>query len=116
MILKNNKSKNETLVVKNLNVNYKVTKGNIKAVNNVSFRIKSGEALGIVGESGCGKTTIALALIKLLPDNISKFSGTITLNGKKINRLSDENFRKTIKWKEISMVFQGAMNLSLIHI
>ena len=110
MILKNNKSKNETLVVKNLNVNYKVTKGNIKAVNNVSFRIKSGEALGIVGESGCGKTTIALALIKLLPDNISKFSGTITLNGKKINRLSDENFRKTIKWKEISMVFQGAMN------
>ena len=110
MVLKNNKSKNETLVVKNLNVNYKVTKGNIKAVNNVSFRIKSGEALGIVGESGCGKTTIALALIKLLPDNISKFSGTITLNGKNINRLSDENFRKTIKWKEISMVFQGAMN------
>ena len=110
MILKNNKSKNETLVVKNLNVSYKVIKGNVKAVNNVSFRIKSGEALGIVGESGCGKTTIALSLIKLLPDNISKFSGTITLNGKNINRLSDENFRKTIKWKEISMVFQGAMN------
>ena len=110
MILKNNKSKNETLVVKNLNVSYKVIKGNVKAVNNVSFRIKSGEALGIVGESGCGKTTIALSLIKLLPDNISKFSGTITLNGKNINRLSDENFRKTIIWKEISMVFQGAMN------
>lgn len=110
MTSKQNKSKNPSLVVKNLNVNYKITKGNVKAVNNVSFQIKPGEALGIVGESGCGKTTIALSLIRLLPNNISKFNGTIQLNGKKLNTIPDEKFRKTIKWKEISMVFQGAMN------
>ena len=100
MTKKKNKPKKYNLVVKNLNVNYKVTKGIIKAVNNVSFQIKPGEALGIVGESGCGKTTIALSLIRLLPNNLSKFNGTITLNNKKINHLSDDIFRKTIKWKQ----------------
>ena len=55
MTKKKNKPKKYNLVVKNLNVNYKVTKGIVKAVNNVSFQIKAGEALGIVGESGCGK-------------------------------------------------------------
>ena len=66
MTTKKNKPNKYNLVVKNLNVNYKVTKGTVKAVNNVSFQIKAGEALGIVGESGCGKTTIALSLICLL--------------------------------------------------
>ncbi|MBH58977.1 MAG: ABC transporter ATP-binding protein [Thaumarchaeota archaeon] len=110
MSKKTNKTKKYSLVVKNLNVNYKVAKGSINAVNNVSFQIKPGEALGIVGESGCGKTTIALSLIRLLPRNVSKLNGNITLNDKKINKLSDDTFRKTIKWKQISMVFQGAMN------
>ena len=110
MTKKKNKPNKYNLVVKNLNVNYKVTKGTIKAVNNVSFQIKAGEALGIGGESGCGKTTIALSLIRLLPNNISKLNGTITLDNKKINNLSDDIFRKTVKWKQISMVFQGAMN------
>ena len=110
MTTKKNKPNKYNLVVKNLNVNYKVTKGTVKAVNNVSFQIKAGEALGIVGESGCGKTTIALSLIRLLPNNISKLNGTITLGNKKINNLSDDIFRKTVKWKQISMVFQGAMN------
>ena len=110
MTKKKNKPNKYNLVVKNLNVNYKVTKGTVKAVNNVSFQIKAGEALGIVGESGCGKTTIALSLIRLLPNNISKLNGTITLDNKKINNLSDDIFRKTVKWKQISMVFQGAMN------
>ena len=110
MTKKKNKPNKYNLVVKNLNVNYKVTKGTVKAVNNVSFQIKAGEALGIVGESGCGKTTIALSLIRLLPNNISKLNGTITLNNKKINNLPDDIFRKTVKWKQISMVFQGAMN------
>ena len=88
MTTKKNKPNKYNLVVKNLNVNYKVTKGTVKAVNNVSFQIKAGEALGIVGESGCGKTTIALSLIRLLPNNISKLNGTITLGNKKINNLN----------------------------
>ena len=96
MTKKKNKPKKYNLVVKNLNVNYKVTKGIVKAVNNVSFLIKAGEALGIVGESGCGKTTIALSLIRLLPNNISKLNGTITLNNKKINNLPDDIFRNCL--------------------
>lgn len=111
MLKSNNKyHSQDALVVKNLHLHYKVPKGTIKAVNNISFKIKSGKALGIVGESGCGKTSIALSLLRLLPNNISKSTGTIIINGKKLNNISDDNFRKKIRWKKISMVFQGAMN------
>ena len=55
-----------TIVVDNLRLKYRVTNGSVNAINGISFKIKPGEVLGIVGESGCGKTSIALSLIKLL--------------------------------------------------
>ncbi|HYT17625.1 MAG TPA: ABC transporter ATP-binding protein [Thermoplasmata archaeon] len=79
------------------------------AVDGVSFDVAEGEALGLAGESGCGKTTTALALMRLLPYNGKIMSGSIVFRGRDLVKASDLRIRK-IRWKEISIVFQGAMN------
>ena len=81
----------------------------MSAVNNVSFTVKKGEAVGLVGESGCGKTSIALALLRLLPENGVIKEGEIHLNELELIGLSEEEMRKT-RWRRISMIFQAAMN------
>jgi peptide/nickel transport system ATP-binding protein len=97
------------LKVENLTMNYKTKAGEVSAVDNVSFEMKRGEALGLVGESGCGKTSIASTLLKLLPDNAVIKSGHIYLNGRDLVPLKENEMRK-VRWKTISMVFQAAMN------
>lgn len=78
------------------------------AVNNVSFSIeKPGRALAIVGESGCGKTSLALAILRQLPNNVSEFSGDIFLEGENIRIMPSAEFRKRISWKKISWVPQN---------
>jgi len=81
----------------------------VKAVDDVSFRVNKGESVGLAGESGCGKTTVALSLMRLLPSNASIQGGRILYEGQDIVSMSDRRLRKT-RWKEISIVFQGAMN------
>jgi peptide/nickel transport system ATP-binding protein len=98
------------LKVKDLNLSYRTKKGELKAVNDVSFELKEGETLAIVGESGCGKSSLGRGLIRLFPRNINTIKGEILLNGKDILLLNEESFRKEVLWQEISMVFQGAMN------
>ena len=105
-----NNTRKILLSVNDLAVDYKTKTRVIHAVKKTSFNIKRGECLGLVGESGCGKTTIALSLLKLLPDNASINSGKISLSGKQIHNVSENKFRNEIRWKKISMVFQGAMN------
>lgn len=82
----------------------------MRAVDGVSFKLERGETLAIVGESGCGKSSTAIAIIRLLPLNVHTYEGSITFEGQELMSLKEEEFRKNIRWRKISMVFQGAMN------
>ena len=89
---------------------YATRKGPVRAVDNVSFSLRRGESLALVGESGCGKSSLAKALIRLLPRNIHSYSGEILLNGQDIMKLNDKEFRREVRWRKMAIVFQGAMN------
>jgi len=99
------------LEVSDLRLYYRTRKGAVKAVDDVSFYIRRGETLALVGESGCGKTSIAISILRVLPRNVHTYSGQVILDGEDLMKLSDEEFRTRIRWKKISMVFQGAMNV-----
>ena len=98
------------LEVRHLKTYFYTTKGIVKAVDDISFTLNKGEVLGIAGESGCGKSTTAYSLIRLVPPPGKIVSGEIIFEGRDILKLSNEEFRREIRWKKISMVFQGAMN------
>jgi peptide/nickel transport system ATP-binding protein len=89
---------------------YRTRKGPVHAVDDVSLQLEPGETIAIVGESGCGKTSMASAVLRLLPKNVDKYEGEVIFDGQDIMSLDDEDFRKNIRWKGISMVLQGAMN------
>lgn len=99
------------LEVKNLKLYYHTSKGAVRALDDVSFDLYKGETLGLVGESGCGKTTTGVALLKMpsTPGRIEEGS-KIILDGRDIMTLSEKEVRKSIRWEQVSMVFQGAMN------
>jgi len=97
------------LEVKDLRTYFSTMEGTVQAVDGVSFEVKEGEAMGLAGESGCGKTTAALSIMRLLPVNGYIKTGTITFNGRNIVKLNPVKLRK-IRWKDMSIVFQGAMN------
>ena len=97
------------LVVENLRTYFTLSSGTVKAVDGVSFELHDGEALGIAGESGCGKTTTALSLLRLLPANAKVVSGSVKLFGIDLATKS-ENALRRYRWREISVIFQGAMN------
>lgn len=97
------------LSVEHLTMNYKTRKGNVSAIDDVSFTLEKGQSLGLVGESGCGKTSLAFALMRLLPDNALVVQGKILLDGNDLLALSDDAMRK-VRWNHVSMVFQAAMN------
>jgi peptide/nickel transport system ATP-binding protein len=97
------------LDVHNLRTFYRADGGYVKAVDDVSFHLDEGEALGLAGESGCGKTTAALSIVRLLPSNASIMGGEVLYKGQDIVKMSGRKLRR-IRWKEISIVFQGAMN------
>ena len=97
------------LSVEGLTTNYRTLRGWVKAAENVNFDVEKGQAVGVVGESGCGKTTVALSILKLLPRGGKIRRGKIIFDGTDIVPLSDKEMR-AIRWKGISIVFQGAMN------
>lgn len=99
----------QLLKVENIIMRYQTKEGWVSAVEDVSFDLANGEALGLVGESGCGKTSIALTLLGLLPDNGKIISGDIQLDGESLVGLPEEQMRRR-RWRDVSMVFQGAMN------
>ncbi len=96
------------LRVDELNVWFEVPGGEVHPVRDVSFELQRGERLGLVGESGCGKTTVMLALMGLLPPNAS-VSGRVLINGVDLLERGEVSVREH-RWRDVAMVFQGAMN------
>lgn len=96
------------LDVENLHVVYDA-EPDVHAVRGVSFSLDEGENLGIVGESGCGKTTVAKAILRALPDNGRITEGSIRFDGQDITELSQKELRE-LRWEEIAMITQSAMN------
>lgn len=99
----------DILVVDNLNMHYETLEGKVMAVNNVTFSVKEGESFGLVGESGCGKSSVASTLLQLQSDNAVISSGNIKLDEKELVGMTESELRK-VRWNDISIVFQGAMN------
>jgi peptide/nickel transport system ATP-binding protein len=103
------------LEVESLSIGYHTDKGVLHAVEDVSFAVEHGRSLGLVGESGCGKTTIGMAILRLLPPNGEIIQGRIRFDGEDLLEKSPETMRR-IRWKEIAMIFQAAMNaLNPVH-
>lgn len=101
--------KKELLEVKNLNVRYKSGQATVYAVNGISLELEKGQTLGLVGETGAGKTTIAKSILRILPDYaIETLEGKIYYEGKDILKLSDKELQN-LRGHEISMIFQDPM-------
>lgn len=97
------------LEVKNLTVEYHTANGIFRAVEGLDFHLEAGKSIGVVGESGCGKTTAMLAIMRLLPEVGRIVEGEAILEGTDILSLPMKELRK-YRWDRISMIFQGAMN------
>lgn len=98
------------LEINNLETHYSIEDGEVQAVDGISFELSEGESLGLVGESGSGKSTIAKSIIRLMPENGEIVDGELNFRGKDVMELSDKQLRKQIRWREISMIPQEAMN------
>ena len=100
----------EILALKDLKVIYQTGRGNVEAVNGISFSLAKGETLGLVGETGAGKTTTALSIMRLLPERTGRIcSGSITYRGEDLLEKAESDMRK-IRGAEISIIFQDPMN------
>lgn len=99
------------LTVKDLSLHYSTSRGAVRAVDSVSFEIPSpGEVIGVIGETGSGKSSLLMALTRVLASNISYYAGQILLQDINIMDLTNEEYRRQIRWSKIAVVFQGAMN------
>ena len=102
--------------IEELKTHYSTIKGTVKAVDDITFDVERGEIFGLAGESGCGKTTAALSIIRLLPRNGRIVGGRINYGEYDLTKIKESLMRKEIRWKKISTVFQGAMNaLNPVH-
>ena len=96
------------LEVENLQTEFHLRSANVKAVDGVSFSVAAGDCVGLVGESGCGKSTTGLSLMKLLPSVGHVTGGSVQLLGRDILRLPEREMRK-VRGNDISMIFQDPM-------
>ncbi len=98
------------LDVRHLKLWFRSMRGRVQAVDDVSFGLVQGRTMVVVGESGCGKTSLMRAILRLLPRNVHTYSGEVILQGANLMEYSDERFRRQVRWLQIAFVPQGAMN------
>lgn len=103
-------SQDTLLHTEDLLLHFRVNKGVVQAVDGVTFKLGHNEAIVLLGESGCGKSSLAKAILRLLPRNVHTYSGKVYLNGSELMGMNDEEFRQQIRWIQMSMVPQAAMN------
>ena len=98
------------LHIEDLKLHFRTTAGMVQAVDGVNFDLDYNRAVVILGESGCGKSSLAKAILRLLPRNVGAYSGKIFLDGRDVMPLDDETYRSSIRWVKMSLVPQAAMN------
>jgi oligopeptide/dipeptide ABC transporter ATP-binding protein len=91
-------------------LHYRTTQGVVQAVDGVTFALAPRQALAVLGESGCGKSSLARAILRLLPRNVAAYDGCVRVNGLDVMPLDEEQFRRDVRWSKISIVMQAAMN------
>lgn len=101
---------NALLNVEDLKLYFRTSRGTVQAVDGVDFKLPKNEAVVFIGESGCGKTSFAKAILRLLPRNVLEYSGHVYLNDRDTMQMDDEEFRNKVRWVRMSMVPQAAMN------
>jgi len=102
-------AKDILLKVENLHLHFKIRVGDVRAVDGVNFELYKNEAVVILGESGCGKTSLAKAILRLLPNNVKTYEGKVFLKDIELMEMDDETYRKEIRWNRMSLVPQSAM-------
>src|ERR1041384_75359 len=100
----------ELLRIEGLVLHFKTRAGTVQAVDGVDFELQTNRAVVILGESGCGKSSLAKAILRLLPRNVEEYSGQVFLKGTDVMKFDEEQFRQNVRWAEISLVPQAAMN------
>lgn len=103
-------SKDTLLRIEDLVLHFKTQRGSVRAVDGVSFELAHKEAVVVLGESGCGKSSLAKAILRLLPRNIDRYDGKVYLEGDETMALDDEDYRQNVRWVRMSLVPQAAMN------
>jgi peptide/nickel transport system ATP-binding protein len=98
------------LRLEDLKLYFRTTKGVVQAVDGVDFELDYNQAVVVLGESGCGKTSLAKAILRLLPRNVDTYSGHVYLKGTELMGMDDEEYRENVRWVEMSLVPQAAMN------
>jgi oligopeptide/dipeptide ABC transporter ATP-binding protein len=98
------------LRVNDLKLHFRTMHGTVRAVDGVDLSLDVNKAVVILGESGCGKSSLAKGILRLLPRNVQTYSGSVTLNGRDVMKLDEEDFRQHVRWMDMSMVPQAAMN------
>lgn len=98
------------LQIQNLVLHFRTTHGIVQAVDSVDITLDYHRAVVILGESGCGKSSLAKAVLRLLPRNVAAYSGVVKLEGNDVMKYDEEEFRQSIRWVAMSLVPQAAMN------
>ncbi len=103
-------SESQLLSIRDLKLYFRTSMGPVQAVDGVDLDLDYTQAIVILGESGCGKTSLAKAILRLLPRNVESYSGEVHLAGTELMGMDDEEFRQNVRWAQMSLVPQAAMN------